>query len=400
MARPRRDGAASAPPNKQKLSHFHITNLRPREKPYTVWDVTQKGLAVVMQPTGNAAWKCIYSYHGRPRWIHLADVKAIGLAAARKLASEFMYQVAQGKDPAADKRAARTADTFEDLATRYRKYSQTKNKSWSQADKLVRKNLLPKWGKLAAASITRGDVKALLETIDAPILANQVLSSASAIFTWAIRQDVAGIAVNPCIGIERNKTSKRERVLSDAEVPLFWSAFETAGVEGAALKALLLCGQRPGEVANMRTEHIAANWWGMPGEPVPSLDWPGTKNAESHRVWLPTPLQKIIKNMDADGRVFEITTNQLSSTMRIICAELDVARATPHDLRRTHGTTITGLGYGRDAMNRIQNHREGGIADVYDQFQYADENKTIMEAVAARVMQLAAPRRRNKKRPR
>jgi integrase len=375
MARPRRDGAAPAPPNKQKLSHFHVTNLRPQEKAYLIWDATQKGLAVAVQPTGSMAWKVIYSYHGRPRWIHLADVKAIGLAAARKLASELMYQVAQGQDPAAGKRAARAADTFEDLATRYCKYSQTKNKSWSQADRLVRKNLLPRWGKLAATSITRTDVKALLETIDAPILANQVLSAASAIFTWAIRQDVAGIAVNPCMGIERNKTSSRERVLSDAEIPLFWSAFESAGVEGAALQALLLCGQRPGEVAHMRTEHIAVGWWTQPGDPVEALDWPGTKNAATHRVWLPAPLQKIIKSMDADGRVFEVTTNQLSRTMRLICAELKITRATPHDLRRTHGTMTTSLGFGRDAMNRIQNHKEGGIADVYDQHQYADENK-------------------------
>jgi len=39
-------------------------------------------------------------------------------------------------------------------------------------------------------------------------------------------------------------------------------------------------------------------------------------------------------------------------------------KVTPHDLRRTHGSTITALGFGRDAMNRIQNHREGGIASV------------------------------------
>jgi integrase len=57
-------------------------------------------------------------------------------------------------------------------------------------------------------------------------------------------------------------------------------------------------------------------------------------------------------------------------------------KATPHDLRRTHGTTVTGLGFGRDAMNRIQNHREGGIASVYDRHQYAEENKKVMEAVA------------------
>ena len=27
----------------------------------------------------------------------------------------------------------------------------------------------------------------------------------------------------------------------------------------------------------------------------------------------------------------------------------------------THGSTITALGFGRDAMNRVQNHKEGGI---------------------------------------
>lgn len=48
----------------------------------------------------------------------------------------------------------------------------------------------------------------------------------------------------------------RERVLSDAEVPKFWQAFGDAGMAGVALKVLLLSGQRPGEVAHMRREHI------------------------------------------------------------------------------------------------------------------------------------------------
>jgi hypothetical protein len=37
------------------------------------------------------------------------------------------------------------------------------------------------------------------------------------------------------------------------------------------------------------------------------------------------------------------------------------------------------LGSGRDAMNRIQNHREGRIADVYDPHHYEAETKHIME---------------------
>jgi integrase len=79
--------------------------------------------------------------------------------------------------------------------------------------------------------------------------------------------------------------------------------------------------------------------------------------------------------------------------MRAICKKLGVSnKVTPHDLRRTHGTTVTGLGFGREAMNRIQNHREGGIASVYDRHQYAEENKCIMEAVAARLLALAEGR--------
>ena len=40
-------------------------------------------------------------------------------------------------------------------------------------------------------------------------------------------------------------------------------------------------------------------------------------------------------------------------------------------------------------MNRIQNHKEGGIGSVYDRHQYGDENKRIMEAVAAKLVALA-----------
>jgi hypothetical protein len=43
-------------------------------------------------------------------------------------------------------------------------------------------------------------------------------------------------------------------------------------------------------------------------------------------------------------------------------------------------------------MNRIQNHREGGIADVYDRFEYVTESKRIMEAVAAHFIALAEGR--------
>jgi integrase len=182
-------------------------------------------------------------------------------------------------------------------------------------------------------------------------------------------------------------------VLSDTELPKFWKAFDTAGlIESMALKTILLTGQRPGEVAHIRAEHIDGGWWTLPGEPVPALGWPGTKNAQTHRVWLAKPVQDIIAKLEPTGFVFAgprgNAVAMLDRAMRNICADLKAVGATPHDLRRTNGTTVTALGFGKDGMNRVQNHREGGIANVYDRHQYGDENKRIMEAVASRITTL------------
>jgi integrase len=307
-----------------------------------------------------------------------------------------MLDVIRGRDPAAEKRAARSAGMFAELAERYREeYAKKRNKSWRQADRLVRKFLLPRWGKLSAKSIARADVRALMGSITGLVLANQVLAAASALFSWAVKQEI--VAVNPCTGIERNKTQSRERTLADAELSLFWQAFDDCGlVRASALKVLLLCGQRPGEVAHMHREHISDGWWTMPGAPVPELGWPGTKNGQTHKVWLPQAARDIIAELGNGERAGFVFTGdgrrpikELDGAMRGVCRRLGAERATPHDLRRTHGSTITALGFGRDAMNRIQNHREGGIADVYDRHEYAAENKRIMEAVASRLMALA-----------
>jgi integrase len=377
--------------NKRRLSVLYVAKVQPQARAFLVWDADQKGLALQVQPSGYRAFKLIYRHHKCSRWFHIGDAKAIGLADARMKAAELMLAVVRdGKDPAGEKHIGRQFTSFAVLASRYvEEYAKKRNKSYRQADALVRRHLLPAWSERDASVITRADVRAALGKITAPIVVNQVLASASAIFTWAVRQEI--LANNPCRGVERNTTISRERVLSDAEVPLFWQAFDNAGIAGMALKVLLLTGQRPGEICHMRREHIVDGWWTLPGTPDAATRWPGTKNAQTHRVWLPQPVRDIIAKLSEgdSGFVFGRQVRDMAVSMRDICNRLKVPRATPHDLRRTHGTTITGLGFGRDAMNRVQNHAEGGIASVYDRHQYADENKRIMETVAARLIALA-----------
>jgi integrase len=321
-----------------------------------------------------------------------------------------MLAVAKGRDPAAEKSAERGAGTFSELAAKYLAYAEKKNKSWKQAAALVARHAIPRWKKLQASLVNRSDIKQMMSDIKAPVVANQTLAAVSAIFTWGLKEDI--VAANPCKLIDRNETQSRKRVLKsdddDSEIPKFWTAFDDAGlIKSTALKTILLTGQRPGEVRHMRWEHIKNNWWDMPSEPQPETGWPGLKNAKSlrkhdipsHRVWLPQPVMELLKELSDDDAAsgFVFTSGRgnavrgLDEAMRTICKTLDVARATPHDLRRTHGSTITALGFGRDAMNRVQNHIEGGMGAVYDRHNYEVENKTIMEAVAAKIMSLIEP---------
>jgi hypothetical protein len=183
-------------PRKQKLTELFIRNLKPAAGAYIVWDTHQHGLAVRVQPTGSKAWYLVYSLCNRVRWYYIGRTDAVGLADARKRAAEIMLDVIRGQDPAAERKAERGAGTFAELPGRYvETYAKKHNKSWAQPDRLVRRYLLPRWGKLLASTISRTDVKALMSSIEAPILANQILAAGSSIFSWAMKEEI--LAGNP-----------------------------------------------------------------------------------------------------------------------------------------------------------------------------------------------------------
>jgi integrase len=380
-------------PNKRRLTDLFVASVKPRAGgAFLTWDDRQPGLALAVQPTGSKAWKFIYRSGCRPRWLTIGNATAIGLADARRLAAKAALRVAEGLDPQAEKAAERGTGTFGELALRYRnEYAAKRNKSWKQPAALIDRYVLPHWAKLRPAEIKRADVTRILARLDdTPALANQVLAAVSAMFSWLVKQEV--VEANPCRLVERNATKSRERVLSDTEIAKFWQAFDAAGTVGVALKVNLLTGQRPGEVARMRREHIDGGWWTLPGAADDALGWPGTKNGATHSVWLCEPVQTLLAG-NGTGFVFanaRSLDDDMRTVMRDICAKLGVERATPHDLRRTFASKVAALGFGRDAMNRITNHKDGGIADVYDRHHYADENRKIMDTVARHVMALAA----------
>jgi len=355
----------------------------------------------------------------------------VGLKDARDGARTIRARVALGENPQASKRqekaAAKAGRTLAEVCDRFvREHARDKLRAWEQGDYLRKTYVLPKLGNRRIDDITRADIRAtfgeLTNEKKRPVLANQVLAAVSAVLSWAMGQDI--IPLNVAKGIKRNATTSRERVLADKEIKSVWGALvDVPGPQSIALKVLLLTGQRPGEVRHMRWRDIERGefrltdnsnrarkakgaWWTLPGEPDDG--WPGVKNHRTHRVWLtPACLDLIDRRADENKiSVFAGVTGQpispdtLGGAFKKACkaANIDPAnRPTPHDLRRTHGTAITAMGFGRDAMNRTQNHAEGGIAGVYDQHSYAFEMYQIQTAVGTRFMAIAEGRDETRK---
>jgi hypothetical protein len=98
------------------------------------------------------------------------------------------------------------------------------------------------------------DVKAMMAGSRPHRRQSNAAAAASAI-CFAIKEDLAR-EVNPCHGVER--TRHKGAFSPQPRYPLLEGVNE-AGAQGAALKVLLLLGQRPG--GRSEVGHIVDGWW-------------------------------------------------------------------------------------------------------------------------------------------
>jgi integrase len=389
--------------NFQNLTNAKVSDFEVTGKRYVVWDRFGKssipGLCVIVEGSGLKTFYCVYSFCKRTRYLRIGPFPIISVTVARLRAKHKLGEVSDGRDPQAERTAKRGELTFDLLHARYLdEHAKVHNKSWRQGDYLIRAFVLPALGERRAADIGLDDVDRLFRSIKAPQTANQVLAKLKAVFTFARRKKI--VANNPCVGIVDNPTRSRERILSESEVPQFWAACDKVHpVKGAALRAVLLTGQRPGEVCHMRREHIRDDgFWEMPGNPVPELGWPGTKNKRTHRVWLSQPVIELIRDEAKEGFVFASERgnafDELHDAMREInrLCNFDPP-IQPRDLRRTFASAVTERGHGQEAMDRLLNHYKKSVTTTYDRARYDRLNRPIWEDVAAAIMAIVQGRK-------
>jgi integrase len=359
------------------LTDIAIRNLKPGATRREIPD--GKGLYVVVQPSGRTSYAVRYRFDGRPRKLTLPS--GVTLAGARKLAADAMFGLAQGRDPAAVKRAAKQAlrlakqDTFQAIATEWLRRESLKPeekrlRSLRWREQVFQRHVYSALADRPIADIKRSELVRMLDRIEehsGTVMADRVLAITRVVFNWhAARSDdfrspiVRGMARVSADG------RARDRILTDDELRTVWlTATEGRDAFDYLIRFLLLTCARKSEASRM-------TW--------PELSGDG--------VWLPRVANSQL--------VFTTDGNRPLGGFGDRKARFDercgVAGWTIHDLRRTGRSLLSRAGIGVDIAERCLGHALPGVRGVYDRHQYRAEMLHAYEALAAQIERILHPR--------
>lgn len=369
-----------------RLTVRGIEALQASDKHREIPDGLMQGLYLIVQPgTGNKAWAVRCRQNGRPRKFTIGRYPVYGLAEAREAAARVLRTVSEGRDPL-QPNADSVNVTIEQFLERHarRKYRP------STLREVLRTlhRAAAAWRGRRLDSITKADVRDLLDDISAPAASNQTLKQIKRLFNWAVAQDL--LKSSPLIGLQSPHPERsRERILTDEELRNVWKAADAAGYAfGDFVKVAILTGQRPGEVSGMRREELRDDTLVLPSERV--------KNKKSHSVPLSRQAMEIIGAAPriSDEYVFSHGRKPLRGYHPAKLA-LDEASGTAgwtlHDLRRTCASGLAKLGVSIAVIEQILNHRGGslaGVTGVYIRHQFEKEKRAALQQWADYVERL------------
>mgnify|MGYP002634414068 FL=1 len=350
-----------------------------------------RGLQLRSSPSGVKTFSFVFRLGSKMGRATLGRYPDVDLKFARTKADEFRKLVSQGIDPRSEKLEKRRLQemTVELMVHEFiQTYAKPKNSSWKQAESNLRLYLSNFYGTQPISEITRADIHQVLDDLiarDKQTAANRALAHIRKFFGWLVER--GHLNHSPADHIKpRHKESERDRVLSDAEIKAIWNAAEAmSGPYSAWLKLLLLCGQRRVETASMRRSQIIDGSW--------HLSATDTKNKQPHIIPLPNQAQRLVNQLlekegnflIKSGRNGDRPVNGFSKAKLQMDRLSGVENWKFHDLRRTVATNLTKLGIDRLILQKIINHSERGVTQVYDRYSYMDEKREALQKWADRL---------------
>lgn len=270
-----------------KLTRKLIEQMEPRDADYSVRDSEVIGLGIRVRPSGSKTFILTYRLGGQLRKLTLGRAdQGYGLDEARDRARQSLQDVRDGIDPQVQKVADRNALTVNAMVDLYLQDGPAlkpnkKESSWATNRTLFDCHVRPLLGKRLARELTRLDVARFQLDVSEGKTARNVKTgyrkrshvtggkrvAALAVITLGAAYEFAILAehlkTNPTKGVERFKTIRRERYLSEREIAAISEALveferedERHSVMADAVRLLILTGCRKSEILTCKWDFV------------------------------------------------------------------------------------------------------------------------------------------------
>jgi integrase len=388
------------------LTDFAVKNAKAKSVGYEISDGGQRGLRLSVRPSGAKSWVVRFRHpvSGISRKLTLPP--GLTLAQARKLASDAMFEVAQGRDPIQTKRAEKEAQiaavegTLASVVKTYMDLAGSKLRSAGQYRRALARDILPKLGERQVTELRRSELVSLFDKIErerGASTADLSLSVLRTVLHWFEKR--SDTFRSPIIsGMNRLKSGDRvrRRVLSDHELKCVWDAAgdERVGIYGQIVRFLALTGARRNEAAGLRRSEVEVlhdnghkfTVWRLPAS--------RSKNKREIVRPLSRAALAIIKDIPMIGEdsdfFFTVKGNKplamnYPEKKRLLDELAGVKDWRLHDLRRCFRSLLSRCRVDYETAERLLGHSRPTLDQIYNQHNFFPQMQQAVDRVASEI---------------
>lgn len=310
------------------------------------YDVLCPGFALRIEGSRRTFYATGRTIAGHGRKLKVGNVGSITVAAARRAARVVLGALAEGRDPALERRIARRnrrrkaelplKDFLADALAACE--SELSIEAWSSYQTSLQNHVMPVLGEKDAKAITTNDLNELHSGVTrdvGPSAADHMRRVLSRLFAWGVKQKI--VNSNPVTGSTFNGTKTRERVLTASELErLLAAARSRQDTAGHLIQFLHLTGAEKKLALSAAWDDLdlSHDTWRQPI----SRRWKKDRNgSNAYKATISRDAVELLRRIKGRsmGRVFPIGTSTLKRAFDDCCNAAGIENAQVSDLRRT-----------------------------------------------------------------
>lgn len=381
------------------LNDAKLKNAKGQEKPYKLAD--ERGLYVLVQPTGSRLWRMDYRFDGKRKTLALGKYPDVSLAAARDARDRARTRLAAEGDPSADrrehkrKRKIAAANTFEAVAREWLAKQAIAPVTLTKNTRMLESWAFPWIGTRPIGDITTAELLPVLQRIEQANkleTAQRTKQLCSGVFCYAVYTGRALTDPTTALrgALATPKVRHRASITDPKEIGPLLRALD--GYQGhfvtvCALRLAPLLFVRPGELRHAEwTEFdLEAKEWRVPA-PTMKMRKPHIVPLSEQAIAVLTELKPLTGEgryvfPSSHGRGRPMSENTVLAALRRLGYSGD--QMTGHGFRSMASTLLNEQGYNRDAIERQLAHTERNkVRAAYNYAEYLPERRKMMQAWA------------------